>query len=98
MSWTKRAAKKTLSTAKNFVAFFVQLWNTKMNEDELYHKAIGCAIEMHKVLGPGLLESAYVNCLAHELSQHGLFVERELPMPVTYKTPKLDHGYRLDIL
>ncbi len=59
---------------------------------------IGKAIEVHKSLGPGLLESAYQECLYFELIQSGLLVEKEKPMPVVYKEVKLDHGYRIDLL
>jgi len=66
--------------------------------NELTDKIIGAAIEVHKVLGPGLLESAYEECLAHELSLANLCFERQLPLPVTYKSFSLDCGYRLDFL
>ena len=59
---------------------------------------IGRAIVVHRELGPGLLESAYEECLAYELLQAGLFVERQVPIPVVYKGVKLDCGYRIDIL
>ncbi|MBJ7879245.1 GxxExxY protein [Gelidibacter salicanalis] len=69
-----------------------------MIENELSNKIIGCAIEVHKQLGPGLLESAYKECLLHELLLHGLNVQKEKPMPIIYKDVKLDHGYRIDLL
>ncbi len=69
-----------------------------MVENQISHKIIGCAIEVHRQLGPGLLESAYQECLYYELCQHGLIVEREKPMPIIYKEVKLDHGYRMDLL
>ena len=69
-----------------------------MNENDLSKKIIGCAIEVHKQLGPGLLESAYQECLYYELSQSGLKVQKEKPMPIVYKEVKLDHGYRIDLL
>jgi len=59
---------------------------------------IGCAIEVHKTLGPGLLESAYEECLFYELQNSGLLVERQKPVPVVYKKIKLDCGYRIDLL
>ena len=59
---------------------------------------IGAAIEVHKALGPGLLESAYEECLCHELSLRGVSFERQKPLPVEYKGTKLDCGYRLDII
>jgi len=69
-----------------------------MIENELSKKIIGCAIEVHKQLGPGLLESAYQECLYYELKQAGLNVQKEKPMPIVYKEVKLDHGYRIDLL
>ena len=59
---------------------------------------IGAAIEVHRALGPGLLESAYEACLAHELGVRGLTVERQKPLPLLYKGLALDCGYRLDLL
>jgi len=59
---------------------------------------IGCAIKVHKELGPGLLESAYQECLLYELRKAGLKVVKEKPMPIIYDEIKLDHGYRIDIL
>ncbi|HEX8396026.1 MAG TPA: GxxExxY protein [Pyrinomonadaceae bacterium] len=61
-------------------------------------KIIGCAIEVHKTLGPGLLESAYEECLCFELSQSGLHFERQVDLPVVYKRVKLDCGYRMDLV
>ncbi len=65
---------------------------------ELTEKIIGAAIEVHKTIGPGLLESAYEECLAHELRLHGLCFGRQVPLPVTYKGVSLDCGYRLGFL
>jgi GxxExxY protein len=65
---------------------------------ELTEKIIGAAIEVHKLLGPGLLESTYEACLAHELSLANISFERQVPVPVTYKSLPLDCGYRLDFL
>ena len=59
---------------------------------------IGCAIEVHRNLGPGLLESAYEECLFYELQKAGLSVERQKPVPVVYKEKKLECGYRIDLL
>jgi len=64
--------------------------------NQLSSKIIGAAIEVHKALGPGLLESAYEECLCYELSLQGLSIERQKPLPVKYKVKKLDCGYRLD--
>jgi GxxExxY protein len=69
-----------------------------MRENEISNKIIGCAIEVHKKLGPGLLESAYKECLYYELTISNLKVLKELPMPIIYKEVKLNHGYRLDLL
>jgi GxxExxY protein len=69
-----------------------------MTENEISSKIIGAAIEVHKRLGPGLLESAYEVCLEYELKQMGLDVKRQLVLPVMYKSIKLDAGYRIDLL
>jgi GxxExxY protein len=69
-----------------------------MSENELSNIVIGHAIEVHRSLGPGLLESAYQECLYFDLIQSGLHVEKEKPMPIIYKDVKLDHGYRIDLL
>lgn len=69
-----------------------------MRENELSTEIIGAAIEVHKQLGPGLLESAYETCLAQEMSLSGIAFERQKPLPLTYKGTKLDCGYRLDFL
>jgi len=68
------------------------------DENELSHIILGCAIEVHKQLGPGLLELAYQECLYYELIKNGLNVVKEKPMPIVYKDVKLDHGYRIDLL
>jgi GxxExxY protein len=72
--------------------------NIPMTDNELTHEIIGAAIEVHKNLGPGLLESTYEECLCHELSQRGIPFERQKPIPVVYKGVKLDCGYRPDLL
>lgn len=69
-----------------------------METNKLTEKIIGCAIEVHRQLGPGLLESAYEECLCYELEQAGMKYERQKPVPVVYKTIKLDCGFRMDIL
>lgn len=69
-----------------------------MNENELSNKVIGTAIKVHQALGPGLLESAYKECLFFELEMMGFFVEKEKPVPLVYKEVKLECGYRIDIL
>ena len=65
---------------------------------ELSNKVIGCAIEVHKALGPGLLESAYQHCLCHELKLNHINFQKEKPLPINYKGCRLDCGYRIDIL
>jgi GxxExxY protein len=69
-----------------------------MQHDRLTHEIIGAAIEVHRLLGPGLLESAYEECLAHELGIRKLEFRRQVPVPVVYKGVKLECGYRVDIL
>jgi GxxExxY protein len=64
----------------------------------LTEKIIGAAIEVHRLLGPGLLESAYEGCLAHQLSLDNISFERQVPLPIIYKSLQLDCGYRLDFL
>jgi GxxExxY protein len=66
--------------------------------DPISSSVIGAAIEVHRILGPGLLESAYEECLCHEVSLRGIAFERQLALPVNYKGVKLDCGYRLDIV
>ena len=72
--------------------------NFQESRDPLTEKVIGCAIEVHRILGPGLLESAYQRCLELELRKQGLTVETEVAMPVKYKGDVLDCGYRADLL
>ena len=69
-----------------------------MIENEISSKIIGAAIEVHRQLGPGLLESSYEKCLAFELMQNGLKIQTQVPVPVLYKGIKLDVSYRLDII
>jgi GxxExxY protein len=69
-----------------------------MEINEITEKIIGSAIEVHRLLGPGLLESAYEECLAFELQAKGLNIQRQKAVPVVYKEIKLDCGYRIDIL
>ena len=64
----------------------------------LTEKIIGCGIEVHKAIGPGLLESAYEECLCYELAHNGLKFRRQVPLPVVYKGVNLDCGYKLDII
>ena len=69
-----------------------------MEFDELSGRVIGCAIEVHRELGPGLLESTYEQCLVHELQLAGIPFRLQHPVPVEYKGVRLDCGYRLDLL
>lgn len=69
-----------------------------MELNSITEAIIGAAIEVHKVLGPGLLESTYEVCLLHELGKRGLKVEKQVPIPVVYDTVRLDAGYRIDLL
>lgn len=72
--------------------------NNFMEINKITEKIIGCAIEVHKSIGPGLLESAYEECLAYELKNAGLNISRQIAVPVIYKDIKLEYGYRIDIL
>ena len=69
-----------------------------MDINKLSSKIIGAAIEVHKTLGPGLLESTYEECICHELSRERLSLERQKPLAVRYKGINLDCGYRLDVV
>lgn len=69
-----------------------------MNENELSNLIIGLSIDVHKSLGPGLLESLYKECLYYKLKKEGYFVEKEKPMPLIFEDVKLDCGYRIDLL
>ena len=66
--------------------------------NEITEKIIGCAIEVHRAIGPGLLESAYEECLCYELAQKGLKFRRQVDLPINYKDVKLDCGYRMDLI
>lgn len=69
-----------------------------LDSDLLTHKVIGCAIEVHKHLGPGLLESSYERCLLRELESVGVDAESQVSLPISYKGLDLESGYRLDII
>ncbi len=69
-----------------------------MNENQISNIIIGCSIEVHKALGPGLLESAYQECLYYSLQKKGLAVQKEKPMPLIYEDVRLNCGYRIDLL
>jgi GxxExxY protein len=66
--------------------------------NRITERIIGCAIEVHRALGPGLLESAYEKCVCYELSQGEMKFRRQVPLPVAYKGVKLDCGYRMDLV
>jgi GxxExxY protein len=70
----------------------------KLLHEHLTEQVIGAAIEVHRELGPGLMESAYEECLCHELHLRGLKFERQMPLPVRYKDVNLDCGYRIDLV
>ena len=69
-----------------------------MNENHIAHKIVGCALEVHKALAPGLLESAYQECLYYKLRKEGLTADKQKPMPLVFEEVKLEVGYRIDIL
>ncbi|HXQ16074.1 MAG TPA: GxxExxY protein [Caulobacteraceae bacterium] len=69
-----------------------------MNENEIGQRVLGCALTVHRALGPGLLESVYETCLAHELGKAGLAFDRQLSLPVTYDGLVMEMAYRLDLL
>jgi len=68
------------------------------NDDQITEKVIGFAIEVHRALGPGLLESAYESCLCHEMTLNNVSFQRQVALPVVYKGFKLDCGYRMDLV
>jgi GxxExxY protein len=69
-----------------------------MTDRDLTHQIIGAAIDVHRELGPGLLENVYEECLCHELSARGIPFEKQKPIPVVYRAVKLDCGYRADLV
>jgi GxxExxY protein len=71
---------------------------SKLLHELLTEQVIGAAIEVHRELGPGLMESAYEECFCHELHLRGLKFERQMPLPVLYKGVNLDCGYRVDLV
>lgn len=68
-----------------------------MSENELSYKIIGCAMNVHSALGPGLLESAYEECLAYDLRKAGMHVDCQVALPLIYEEVKLEAGYRIDL-
>lgn len=92
-TWRSRLLSSSMKTTESTEKGF-----EKDKERDLTEKIIGAAIAVHSELGPGLLESTYEACLAFELLDQGLVVERQKALPVMYKGVKLDCGYRLDLL
>jgi GxxExxY protein len=72
--------------------------DTETQRDPLTEKVIGAAIDVHRALGPGLLESVYEECLCYELSECGLKFSRQVNLPISYKNVKLECGYRMDLV
>ena len=70
----------------------------QQERDRLTERVIGLAIEVHRALGPGLLESAYEECLCYELNEASMLFRRQVPLSVNYKSVKLDCGYRIDLV
>jgi len=88
-------------TAEHADVYFLSLLIYKLNmlhENDISNLIIGSAIEVHKQLGPGLLESAYEECLCFELRKEGVKYEKQKALPIVYKNVKLDCGYRIDLL
>lgn len=90
--------KMSLETLKLFRKMHKEVTEIHESLNLLSFKVIGLAIEVHKQLGPGLLESAYQECHFYEIKNAGLIVEKEKALPIIYKEIKLDHGYRIDLL
>ena len=78
--------------------FVVRIGFRQMEFDKLSNRVIRCAIEVHRVLGPGLLESTYERCLTHEFTLNEIAFRQQWPLPVEYKEVRLDCGYRIDLL
>jgi len=70
----------------------------EMNKEEVFKRILDCSFQVHNALGPGLLESAYEECLYYELTQSGLKVEKQKALPLVYKEVKLETGYRIDLI
>ena len=95
-TWKKNKNPLTAKGAKNTQRTQSKLQT--MNENEISNRIIGLSISVHQSLGPGLLESAYKECLYYRLLKDGFLVEKEKPMPLIYEDVKLECGYRIDIL
>lgn len=99
--WGLRVMRRRNFGVKNVITQSFAERDTEFHremDNKLTDIIIGCAIEVHRHLGPGLLESAYQECLLFELRSKGLIVQKEKPVPIVYKDIKLDHGYRIDLL
>ena len=83
---------------KTLTTDYTETTKTRKQINALTEIVIGCAIEVHRALGPGLLESTYEMCLCRELSLRSILFERQKPIPVVYKRVKLDCGYRADLI
>lgn len=98
MTWLCNRYYNNITISRSFTKISQRLIFLRMEINELTESIIGCAIEVHRNLGPGLLESAYQECLFYELREKGIWVEKEISLPVIYKEIKIDHGYRIDLL
>lgn len=93
-----KSAKKSLRITKNLYMNGENKLIVDKELEAIAYRVIGLAIEVHRELGAGLLESAYQECLFYEIKNSGLYVEKELKLPIIYKDIKIDHGYRIDLL
>lgn len=90
--------KKSVLNERNIIMFELRNIKNKNMENAIATRVIGCAIDVHSALGPGLLENSYKECLYYKLVKSGIFVEREKPMPLIFEEVNLDCGYRIDLL
>lgn len=81
-----------------FTKIYAKYTRKAMNENEISKIIFDMGLKVHKILGPGLLESAYEECMYYELTRTGLYIEKQKPMPLIYDEVKLDVGYRIDIM
>lgn len=96
--FTKKRLKHTCAFVSFVVNSFFKYFEKAMDFDDLSYAVIGCALEVHKNLGPGLLESTYEQCIAHELQIKNINFKLQHPVAVNYKGVKLDCGYRVDLI
>jgi GxxExxY protein len=90
--------KITTETQRHREFFEKEEMDNLLQKDPLTEKIIGFAIDVHRALGPGLLESAYEECLCYDLNQAALKIQRQVPLPVVYKGVKLDCAYRMEVV